>query len=160
MLTGQAIHLPWFCLFPLNGGLDYVPAGLFGTSGLGSEHAPLSTESQGAAFTSEDTPLSTLVLQVLRYSRSTLTSTKLVLRKFLNEFQNQTQVTLGLPQPGFNTPCLGSRVSSASSQTSTDTLPASLRVPPSSHTLSPWNVGLCRCLDVTPGETLVEFMLL
>ena len=80
-----------------------------------SEHTILSTESQSTAFTEENTPLSTLVLQVLRYNSSALTSTNLVLRKFLNEFQNQIQVTLGLPQPGFNTPCLGSRVSSSRS---------------------------------------------
>ena len=66
-------------------------------------------------LTEENTPLSTLVLQVQRYNSSALTSTNLVLRKFLNEFQNQIQVTLGLPQPGFNTPCLGSRVSSSRS---------------------------------------------
>ena len=52
-----------------------------------SEHTILSTESQSTAFTEENTPLSTLVLQVLRYNSSTLTSTNLVLRKFLNEFQ-------------------------------------------------------------------------
>lgn len=80
-----------------------------------SEHTILSRESQGTAFTEEDTPLSTLVLQVLRYNSSALTSTNLVLRKFLNEFQNQIQVTLGLPQPGFNTSYLGSRVSSSRS---------------------------------------------
>ena len=80
-----------------------------------SEHTILSTESQSTAFTEENTPLSTLVLQVLRYNSSALTSTNLVLRKFLNRFQNQIQVTLGLPQPGFNTPCLGSRVSSSRS---------------------------------------------
>lgn len=61
-----------------------------------SEHTILSRESQGTAFTEEDTPLSTLVLQVLRYNSSALTSTNLVLRKFLNEFQNQIQSNSGV----------------------------------------------------------------
>ena len=60
------------------------------------EHTILSTESQGTVFMEEDTPLSTLVLQVLRYNSSALTSTNLVLRKFLNEFQNKIQSNSGV----------------------------------------------------------------
>ena len=42
-----------------------------------SEHTILSRESQGTAFTEEDTPLRILVLQELRCNSSALTSTKL-----------------------------------------------------------------------------------